>query len=200
MNPLFNTSPPNDYFSLLSLNIESPVFNEIKSNQETKIKKYTNKNSSIQTYISNYTLGISLSFEDNILNAIFFYNDNIEKFSKYKGMLPYNLDIEKMKNVNIVEYLGDTPNKGGGKYPIFLSYKYLGIEITFLGCNWNDLENPIVYISLYKKEENNIFCCVCLKKVNKKYIECDNNCGIVFYCSQKCKDQHIKYHLKYCKK
>lgn len=182
-------------YHLLGKDISHHIFTYIKS--ISQIKSFTDKDKNI-VYISCYNEGISLCFENNILNAIFYYNEGVQHFKQYKGKVLYDINISKMKNVDIVEYLGDTPKKGGGKYPIHLSYPLLGIDISFLSSNWNDTNNPITYITLYQKSENELYCGVCTKKINEIKYTCDNNCNIVFYCSEKCKSLHIKYHLKHC--
>ena len=109
---LYNFDP----FIIIGKNISDEIFSNIKNN--FTVKNYKDKENNTFIYLSSLNDGISFCFKNNILDSIFYYNDNIQKYSKYKGKLPYNLSFEE-KNVNIVEYLGDTKKKGGGKYPIF---------------------------------------------------------------------------------
>jgi hypothetical protein len=101
------------------------------------------------------------------------------------------------KNMQIVEYLGDTSAKAGGKTPIWLSYERLGIEITFLGSDWGDVDNPITHVSIFTPTTGIKECSVCLKEVSN-INKCDK-CLYVAYCSTVCKNAHISFHNKYCK-
>jgi hypothetical protein len=181
--------------SLLNLNIQD----EKIQNFLTTFPNYTKKVLIQYTYINYLEHGISLCFCDNILQQIFFYNQGIQNYQQYKGLLPYNLNFQ-MKNKNIVEYLGDTTKKGGGTHPIWLSYDHLGFEVTFLGKVWTDTENPITHICIFNKEQNisqSYYCSVCLKLITDNNFKC--KCELVKYCSSQCKNVHINFHQKYCK-
>ncbi len=106
-----------------------------------------------------------------------------------------------MVNKNIVEIFGDTPKKRGGKTPIWLCYENLGIEFNFLNCSWNDTENPIIFVCVFKPSKNisKYNCNLCLKEVNKLEFACKNNCNLVNYCSRKCYDIHFPIHFSSCK-
>jgi len=186
-----NNNQYTKYFNKLNIN-------ELNNNNYTD---YILKEFKDIKYFSNFDKGISLCFKNDILDSIFLYNENINKFHKYKNKLPYSLNFD-MKNVDIIQFLGDTPKKGGGNYPIFLNYPNLGIEINFIEKDWNDLNNPISFIILFKEKYNNdIYCSVCTKKIekNNNVFKCKNlNCNIVNYCSEKCKNLHINFHLKFC--
>ena len=189
---LYNFDP----FIIIGKNISDEIFSNIKNN--FTVKNYKDKENNTFIYLSSLNDGISFCFKNNILDSIFYYNDKIQKYSKYKGKLPYNLSFEE-KNVNIVEYLGDTKKKGGGKYPIFLCYPFLGLEIKFLSPNWNDLQNPIIFICIFPKNNREKYCGVCTNIINNEMFYC-NKCKLIFYCSEKCKNIHINFHLKYCEK
>ena len=178
------------HYQFIGKEINDPIFNSFKA-----ISTKKSFNSSSQ-YFSSYDKGISLYFEDNKLSSIFYYNEGIDHFHKYKKKVINLIDLS-MKNVEIVELLGDTPKKNGGKYPITLCYPYLGIDFSFLSSNWNDTDNPITYISLYQRKEDELYCAVCTKKIEDRTITCEH-CQIVHYCSSKCKEVHISYHLKHC--
>lgn len=182
----------------------SSLFNALRTNDiiETlnKIHKPQIKSFNNITYMNFYTQGYSLCFKNEALDSVFYYNQDINHYTKYPFALPYRISFD-MKNVHIVQHLGDTPKKGGGKEPIFLSYPHLGIEITFLSSNWNDLDNPIIYISQFVIDTNELYCSTCTKKLNQlnSHLTCNNSdCLIVNYCNNKCKSHHIKYHLLYC--
>ena len=188
----FSNNKYNEYFN--KLNINDLINNNNYS--DYKLKEFKNIK-----YFSNLNKGISMCFKNDILDSIFLYNENIDKFHKYKNKLPYSINFD-MKNVDIIQLLGDTPKKGGGKYPIFLNYPNLGIEINFIGKDWSDLNNTISFIILFNDNKNDeLYCSVCTKKImkNNNIFKCNNkNCNLVNYCSEKCKNLHIKFHLKLC--
>ena len=188
----FSNNKYNEFFNKLNINdlIKNNIYSDYKLKQFKDIK-----------YFSNFNKGISLCFKNDILDSIFLYNENIDKFHRYNNKLPYLINFD-MKNVDIIQLLGDTPKKGGGNCPIFLNYPNLGIEINFIGKDWNDLNNIISFIILFNDNINDdIYCSVCTKKIDKnnKIFKCNNkNCNLVNYCSEKCKNIHIKFHLKLC--
>lgn len=104
-----------------------------------------------------------------------------------------------MVNKNIVEIFGDTPNKKGGSCPIWLCYENLGIELNFLNSSWSDTSNPIIFICIFKPNEEKFNCNLCLKEIKEKF-PCKNKCGKVFYCSLNCFSFHNQIHLNYCLK
>ena len=112
----FSNNKYYEYFN--KLNINDLINNDNYS--DYKLKEFKNIK-----YFSNLNKGISLCFKNDILDSIFLYNENIDKFHKYKNKLPYSINFN-MKNVDIIQLLGDTPKKGGGNYPIFLNYPNLG--------------------------------------------------------------------------
>jgi len=180
-----------DYFSLIGKNITDPDIQYIlNSNKSFKTKEISN-----HLYINFLEEGISLNFLDKRLTTIFFFNEGVHGYKQFKGMLPYKITWE-MKNKAIVEKLGDTKIKGGGNVPVWLAFNNLGIEFSFLGKLWADTENVMTHISLFQKEKSND-CSVCLKEVKTKHI-CNNKCGLVLYCSEQCKNIHMKFHINYC--
>jgi hypothetical protein len=181
-----------NYTSLLDLKIEDENIQKIINIFPDLKKKIMGK----YTYLNLIYQGVSLCFYENILQQIYFYNEGIQNFKQFKGVLPLNINFQ-MKNKNIVEYLGDTKKKGGGSCPIWLSYDHLGFEVTFMGNSWADLENPITHLCIFTKEKSEINCSTCLKSFKSLSNSC--KCGVVNYCSSECKNAHINFHLKYCK-
>lgn len=164
-----------------------------------KEKEINNINNMRYFYVTFVDYGFSFCFRNKVLDCIFLYREGYQGFKQFKGEIPYKISWD-YKNKNIVEYLGDTKIKQGGNVQVWLSYPHLGIEFTFLGKSWSDLENPIVMINIFKKENKEIFCSVCLNNIISisESLKCDNNCTIVSYCSSKCKQIHSTFHKQYC--
>jgi hypothetical protein len=182
-----------NFFDLLGKNItDTTIQTIIKDHPNYKVKEIKNFE-----YVNFNENGMCLCFQEKVLQYVYLYNDNIEGYKQYKGKIPYNVSWD-LRNKQIVEKFGDTKSKGGGSVPIWLAYKRLGVEFTFLGKIWEDLENPIIHICIFIPEDNNE-CSVCLSEIDTNtLVECNNKCRIVQYCSEKCKSSHISYHLKYC--
>jgi hypothetical protein len=157
---------------------------------------YIVKESPGYDYINYLENGISFCFRNKKLQCVYLYNDNIQGFKQYKESLPFNLNW-KMHNTDIVHIFGDSKIKGGGPRAsnIWIAYERLGIEFNFLNKAWEDLENPIIFISLFEKTATS-FCNVCLNDISN-LSKCDK-CDILQYCSEKCKNIHISFHKKYC--
>lgn len=184
-----------DLYKLLGKSILGEEFQHILTTFPAHLRKEI-KN---YTYVNYMQDGISFCFLNNSLDSYILYNENIHGYKQFKGKLPYNLKWTYV-NKNIVEFFGDTKSKGGGTIPIWLAYDKLGLMITFLGKLWNDTENPITHMQIYKKNiEEEEFCSTCLKPVKDglSFI-CPNKCLLVQYCSENCMKMHINYHLKFC--
>lgn len=149
-------------------------------------------------YIRNQEDGLELCFKNKLLDNVSLFNQGINPFKRYEGRLPYCLNWNLILPY-IIELLGDTKTKQGGRTPIWLSYPHLGLELNFLQCSWDDPRNPLTSITLFRSDFKEISCSVCLKTViNKDENTCNNKCGLVFYCSKKCLDIHLPCHKKYC--
>jgi hypothetical protein len=88
--------------------------------------------------------------------------------SLFTGLYPYSLPFFinfEMRNREIVMKFGDTKHKGGGSLPIWIRYEHIGLEFGFQGKDWNDAENPIVYIKVFKRAEEQTECTLCLKNL-----------------------------------
>ena len=146
-------------------------------------------------YLNYFEYGLSLCFKNNLLESIILYNQSIHGYKQFNQQLPYNLSWN-FKNLDIVSKFGDSKIKGGGKGSnIWIAYEEHGIEFNFLNKLWDDIENPIIFITLFKPKKNNT-CSVCLNEINQIF-KCDN-CSLIKYCNIKCKGVHIKYHNIYC--
>ena len=112
--------------------------------------------------------------------------------------LPFGL-VWKMTNQDIVRRFGDTPDKGGYKVPVWLEYKKIGIGFTFLNASFTDAENPIIFITIFKRfgEADDIgkqdVCAICLVKVVHFY-NCETGCNLKF-CSKECRENFNKIHM-----
>ncbi len=172
--------------------IDDPSLKNIyKDNYKVKeIKEYI--------YIRNHEEGFELCFKNKALDSVFLFNQGINPFKRYEGKLPYNLNWNLILPY-IIELLGDTNKKHGGRTPICLNYPHLGLELNFLQCSWDDPRNPLTSITLFREDDKELNCSVCLKKVkDKEDNKCDNRCGLVNYCSRQCLEIHINSHKKYC--
>jgi len=98
-------------------------------------------------------LGVSFCFENSILKAAHVYNGT-HGFSVYKGDLPLGLRLN-MKGQDIVRILGEPDDKmGGGRGgPISLAYKDKGMQINFIGSNWEDRDNEVDSITIHEPVE-----------------------------------------------
>lgn len=182
----------NPWTILFGKPIDDPTLKNIyKDNYKVKeIKDYI--------YIRNLDEGLELCFKNKALDSVCLFNQGIKPFKRYEGKLPYNLSWNLILPF-IVGLLGDTNKKHGGSAPICLSYPHLGIELNFLQCSWDDPRNPLTSITLFRADEKEFYCSVCLKKVNDREVnKCDNKCELVNYCSKKCRETHINSHNKYC--
>ena len=166
----------------------NPYIGEVKKEE----KKFPSEKEEF-LYQSFLDLGISLSFKDSFLFSVFLYAELDKKFKKFKGTLPYNVNLS-MKAQEIFCKFAEPSQKSGGKMlPITLSYENFGIEFTFITNNWGDFQSPISFVCLFKPENNpeKYLCGVCLKKYPK--FECQK-CGFVKYCGEECKATLAKFH------
>ena len=87
--------------------------------------------------------GYSLTVERDILKYITIYNG-------YEGILPYGISWSQ-SNSNIVSRLGEPDKKLSSKaLGIEITYIQMGVSIEFLNYDWNDVENPVKSIILFK--------------------------------------------------
>lgn len=98
-------------------------------------------------------LGLSFCTEKGEVEAIHVYNGT-QNFVKYQGELPHGLRVD-MTNMEVVTVLGEPDTKFGGsrKGPITIGYENKGLQIAFVGDSWDDVNNPIDCITLYRMEK-----------------------------------------------
>eukprot|EP00040_Diaphanoeca_grandis_P044561 m.12760 g.12760 ORF g.12760 m.12760 type:complete len:181 (+) comp9428_c0_seq1:127-669(+) len=105
------------------------------------------------TKYSNYkTLGVSLAFENGLLDCIHLYNTNVDGYTGYTGPCPYKLRMDKT-GVDIITLLGEPSKKGGGEYRTntWVAYCQLGIQINFDAINWESPETSVESMAIYPK-------------------------------------------------
>ena len=124
-------------------------------------------------YWSFKPLGLQLCFvkqpktNQHVLDSIFVYNKQQGKksaasqqpssnFEQYvepasQQLLPHGVTMQ-MNNVDIVKKLGEPGKKGGGARTgtnIWISYENLGLQFDLVGNSWDDLKNPIAFITIF---------------------------------------------------
>jgi len=65
--------------------------------------------------------------------------------------IPQGITLQ-MNNVDIVKKLGEPQKKGGGARTgtnIWISYETLGLQFDLVGNSWDDLKNPISFITIF---------------------------------------------------
>lgn len=118
---------------------------------QPEIKSYPAlKNRPACEYHNYKTFGVSFCFENSILKAAHVYNGT-HGFSVYKGDLPFGLRLN-MKGQDIVRILGEPDDKMGGGHggPISLAYKDKGLQINFIGSNWEDRDNEVDSVTIHE--------------------------------------------------
>ncbi|KAG2382462.1 hypothetical protein C9374_005042 [Naegleria lovaniensis] len=116
-------------------------------------------------YINYYSLGLSIMTKQDMktIDTVFCYSEKDKTFKPYCGPLPLSLSL-KENNVQVLKRFNREPDaKGGGKYkstPIWIEFavklestcpKLLDITFNFTNSDWNDLENPIHFLTFFLK-------------------------------------------------
>jgi hypothetical protein len=114
------------------------------------------------TYWNFKPLGLSLCFKPNekpILDAIYVFNNGVNKYKKYKGPLPLDLSLDQ-NNVDVVKKFGEPDKKGGVNVPVWISYeskshvnkheKSVGIQFDFTSKSFDDRNNPISGVTFFQ--------------------------------------------------
>jgi len=86
----------------------------------------------------------------DLLDCIFLYNEGVNGFKKYTGVMPQEISWD-MNNAKVVSKLGEPSKKPprGGTIPIFVDYENLGLQIDFKTISYEDRDNPLTCICLY---------------------------------------------------
>jgi hypothetical protein len=149
-----NTIYQTNLYPLLQKHITDKEMREFLSHfrNEPEVSKYSGG----KYYYGFKKDGISLSFnKDDILQAIFLYNQGTEGFTQYAGLLPYGLTFNMTKSE--VEKILGTPGQGISSPPLFdgeKSYhayyytKHLGIYYAINANSSEEKDMKIKYILL----------------------------------------------------
>ncbi|EPZ31240.1 hypothetical protein ROZALSC1DRAFT_31441 [Rozella allomycis CSF55] len=69
---------------------------------------------------------------------------------KLKEILPFNLS-PKMTIKDVVQLVGEPDKKGGSRMvPIWISYEDMGLQLDFVGSNWEDPNNPLSFVTIFQ--------------------------------------------------
>lgn len=140
--------------------------------------------------------GFALALHGEVLKYITIYLG-------YEGVLPYGIEWDQT-NSNIVRRLGEPDKKVASKaLGIEITYIDLGISFEFVNCDWEDMNNPMRSIILFKGTIENPFiypknCTLCsfCHAVGHKIC---GACRLFFYCSRSCQVSHWPIHKSQCR-
>ncbi len=189
-----------DWCSLFGKDLKSPEIQEIlNTSSDSKFEHKVFKDSEGQhDYFFSYSLGVSLSFKNEVFSSIFLYGKYDKKFKPFSGKLPYFFTLE-FTNSDVVAFLGEPNRKSGGRtVPISISYERLGIEFSFMLPIWDISDNRIGMVCLFPKsiEKEHKICGLCAKQAESNC----SQCKLALYCSTKCQSVHWKVHKIHCNK
>ena len=116
-------------------------------------------------------------------------------YRKYPYELPFRITWEN-NNQDIVKKLGDSKVKGGGSIPVWINYEHLGIKVEFLRSSWEDIENPLSSITLFRPTKKQTECTLCLKPLPEAFHIEENRCSKckLCFCSVKCLQSFREVH------
>merc|ERR1712046_280761 len=130
-----------------------------------------------------------------IVDVVFLYAEGIDGFRAYQGPLPEGLSWEH-KSCDVVSLLGEPSDKfGGGRIPVSISYETKGLDVSFIGKNWDDASNPIAFLSIFPQKDQ--FFDLCLRCGKRARYNC-SSCRAVRYCSSACQKQDWPSHQSQC--
>ena len=139
--------------------------------------------------------GCSLATEQGVLKYIVLDHN-------YNGLLPYGITWTQ-KNSNIVRRFGEPDKKISSQaLGIEITYVEMGISIEFCSSNWEDRNNPIKSIVLFKGTVENPFgylinCNLC----SFCHLQADRVCSackLIYYCNRECQIAHWRIHKAQC--
>lgn len=142
--------------NLLLLPLGDTKITEFLKTLDPQHEKYKEIKTFKDCIFHNYKpLGISFQYLQKdtkwVLDSIFLYNENEFQYKKYKGPIPHDIKFSN-NNVDIVKRFGEPEKKGGKTIPVWISYTKLGIQIDFKYKSFDDLNNPISFITVFPPE------------------------------------------------
>jgi hypothetical protein len=142
-----------DFYSLFGKKQSDPSLNFITQLDGAESKEYSDC-----AYITFKKYGVQFQFAkstsgEKTLDGVFIFNTtNRQKFAKYLGNLPLELNLD-MNNVDIVKKFGEPEGKPkpsvGGIVNIYVDYKKIGMQIDFLHASYEHVNNPIELVCFY---------------------------------------------------
>ena len=117
--------------------------------------------------------------------------------------LPFGVDW-RQNNVEIVAKFGEPDKKISSKaLGIEITYERFGVSIEFINHDWNDMDNKLKSMILFKSLPDSMFeldgmtrFCSWCEKVSS--FRC-SICKIFNYCSRECQVSHWKLHKTQCR-
>ena len=152
--------------------------------------------------------GDIISDSEFVVDALFAYFNDRNRYAKFSGKLPYGLQVE-MTNQDLVGFLGEPSLKSGGKLSnISLNWKHIGVEAEFLCKTWEVADAPLAWLCFYDYIQQATLdsqdsealkpatiCGVCGKKATSRC----STCKLVYYCNREHQLLHWKVHERGCK-
>ena len=116
--------------------------------------------------------------------------------------LPFGLEWNQ-NNVEIIGKFGEPDKKISSKaLGIEITYERFGVSIEFVNHDWNDLDNKMKSLILFKSLQESMFelssstrFCSWCEKVSR--FRC-SKCKIFNYCSRECQVSHWSLHKSQC--
>ena len=107
-------------------------------------------------YISHKALGVSLCFEQGLLDCVHVYAEGVDGFAGYRGTLPHDLRVcDECDGApadcgrSVVERLGEPTSKGGTGRQIWMTYEHLGLKVDVAAVDWEDGGAAVRGVSLW---------------------------------------------------
>jgi hypothetical protein len=158
------------------------------------------------SYFTKANEGLSLAVKDDVVDYVILYSAHHRGVSQYAGPLPYGL-VWSQRNSDIVRRLGEPEKKTAGGYAhigIELTYTPLGLTLEFINNDWNDAENPLKTVVLFRPSvvlplpfsmtADIRLCQVCRQPAS---LRC-SRCRLFNYCSSACQRTDWPQHSQKC--